>query len=51
MDSGQFTRTAAALLGPRWKTPLAHMMGVSRESVSRWAGGHQDIPPWASRFV
>jgi hypothetical protein len=45
-----FTIAGLCLFGPRWKAPLARALGVSRETVSRWASGG-DIPKWARNAV
>lgn len=47
----RFQETARVLLGKRWKAPLARRLGVARETVSRWASGHQPLPVWAQRLM
>jgi hypothetical protein len=41
-----FTIAGLTLFGARWKAPLAHTLGVSRATVSRWTSSG-DIPKWA----
>ena len=51
MNHTEFAAIGAALYGFRWKSHLAGLMGVTRVSVSRWAGGQQPVPPYAAQFV
>ena len=51
MTPQSLSATGSALYGPRWKTPLARRLGVSRETVSRWASGAQKISPSHARFI
>ena len=41
-----FIISGLTLFGRHWKAPLARALGVSRETVSRWASSG-DIPKWA----
>ena len=43
-------RAGLVLFGPRWKAPLARVLGVSRETVSRWVSSG-NIPRWAISTV
>lgn len=43
MTPAELIALGERLYGPRWKTPLAHAIGVQRESVSRMAHGHARI--------
>ena len=51
MTPDSLTLSGKALFGLRWKTRLAETIGVSRETISRWVNGHQDIPVWAERMI
>lgn len=51
MQHHAFSHAATTLYGPRWKGPFAAYCGVSRETVSRWAHGHQPIPTWVERLL
>src|SRR6266511_2218380 len=43
MTPAELIALGERLYGTRWKTPLAHAIGVRRESVSRMAHGHARI--------
>jgi hypothetical protein len=49
-EADHFSKTGLILFGARWKAPLARILGVSRETVSRWTSSG-DIPKWAINAV
>lgn len=51
MTPKQLHLSCKVLFGNQWKTPLASYLGVTRETVSRWAGSDTDIPLMVARVV
>jgi DNA-binding transcriptional regulator YdaS (Cro superfamily) len=39
-----FDRAGRALYGDHFAAPLAQMLGVSKDTVRKWAAGKSDIP-------
>ena len=50
MNSSELELVGLGLFGPRWKSPLARVLGISRETVSRWAHGSK-IPSWGESYI
>jgi hypothetical protein len=50
LAADRFILSGLILFGARWKAPLAHTLGVSRETVSRWVSGGR-VPQWANTAV
>jgi len=44
MSPGDLDRIGCDLYGPRWKAQLARVLGISRETVSRYANSAEPMP-------
>lgn len=47
----ELSRIAKTRFGSRWKTPLSKELGVTRETVYRWASGKQPISSTAAKAI
>ena len=45
LDAAKLERLGRLVCGPLWQSELARTMGVSRQTVLRWAAGESDPSP------